>query len=90
MKPLGNRRCCGNCHTVGRCEIRYLPDNNDDSRLEPIWLCARCRALVDEEESEDYDEEEEGIICSNCGCRVCPDEDDTCPECGANVYILGY
>ena len=36
-----------------------------------------------------FDVDDDGrVYCGNCGEWVYPDEDDDCPECGCNVYMM--
>lgn len=40
-------------------------------------------------DDEDDDSDDDLVCCGNCGEWVYPDEDDeTCPECGCNVYMM--
>lgn len=86
MKARGSRHRCGNCRTVDKCKIYWLEEEGHDG-LVPYWLCSQCREIMDTEWPEP---DSEPVVCSNCGSTVYPDGDDTCPECGANVYSLGW
>jgi ribosomal protein S27AE len=70
------------CTFVSNGSYDYVDDNGN-----PEWFCPNCvDAYVFPEEEEHGDVGR--VWCGNCGELVYPDEDDeTCPECGCNVYM---
>lgn len=69
--------------TVSDGSYDYIGDDGN-----PEWFCSDCvdaYVLTEEEDSGD----DGRVWCGNCAEWVYPDEDDdSCPECGCNVYMI--
>ena len=73
--------CVTNCITfVTNGSYAYVDDNE-----RPKWFCPSC-IKTDVRSPEGEDEDDSRAWCKNCGELVYPNEDNSCPECGCNVY----
>ena len=92
-KTSGTPYKCGNCGTTDNCSYRWVYDTDYDGNdvCYKLYLCADCEAIVGDDDgwTDGGDDDDDGrVCCGNCGEWVYPDEDDDCPECGCNVYMM--
>lgn len=79
---------CAICGCLTDCETYVINGSYDyvDDNGRPKWYCPDCidRYVCPPDNPPGEDDDRE--CCGNCGEWVYPNEDDSCPECGGNVY----